>query len=314
MAQSRKVTKTFGGLDVLNFIDSNNHRLLHVALPSEDTDGVNKLYVDTIASGATSIAGYGLTKTGNVLSVNNNLPNLTGVGNINDGTWSADTITVNYGGTGNSSFLANKLIMGNGTNPIQSVSGLSIENDTFNSSIGVNLSNTTNATNATSGGSLTVRGGASIEKNLIIGGNLTAQNATIQNLAIPGTTTFNNIQSLSSSFTNLSVSNLLTTNCTLNNLILSSLTATSGSFYNSTITSTYINNSTIGQLYSANSTLSNLFFNNGTGSNLYITNFTGANSISSRSTISTSIITNSTAANLFLTNATSNNIFLNKDE
>lgn len=311
MAQSRKVNKIFGGLDVLNFIDSNNHRLLHVALPSEDTDGVNKLYVDTIASGATANAGYGLTKTGNILSVNNTLPNLTGVGNINDGTWSADTISVNYGGTGTSSFLSNKLIMGNGTNPLQTVSGLSVENDTFNSSIGVNFSNTTNATNATAGGSLTVRGGASIEKNLIIGGNLTAQNATIQNLAIPGTTTFNNIQSLSSSFTNLSVSNLLTTNCTLNNLILSSLTATSGSFYNSTITSTYINNSTIGQLYSANSTLSNLFFNNGTGSNLYITNFTGANSISSRSTISTSIITNSTAANLFLTNATSNNIFLN---
>ena len=50
-----------------------------------------------------SIAGNGLSYdlAGGNISVNNNQPTITGLGNVTSGTWSADTIAVAYGGTGN---------------------------------------------------------------------------------------------------------------------------------------------------------------------------------------------------------------------
>jgi hypothetical protein len=50
-----------------------------------------------------SIAGTGLTydPSGGNLSINNNQPTITGLGNVTSGTWSADTISIEHGGTGN---------------------------------------------------------------------------------------------------------------------------------------------------------------------------------------------------------------------
>ena len=311
MAQSRNVSKIFGGLEVLNFVDSNNQRLLHVATPLDSTDGVNKAYVDSMINNGSLNFQNGLTLIGNTVTLDNNLPHVTGIGTLINGTWTADTISVNYGGTGTTQFASNKLIMGNGTNPLQTVNDISLNNNIFNASIPILFSNTSNAINTTSGGCLTVNGGASIAKNVIIGGDLTAYNATIQNLAIPGVTIFSNIQSFASSFNNLSVSNLLCTNSTLNNIVLSSLTTTSGTLFNSTLSNTLINNGTINNLNITYSTISNLRFTNASGSNLIITNFTGNNTIISNSTIQSSFISNCTATNLSISTATGNNIYIN---
>ena len=311
MSQSKNINKIFGGIEIMNFVDSNNQRILNVATPVDDSDGVNKSYVDSVVGVAALIPGDGLTQIGNTISVNNHLPNLTEVGNLSNGTWSADTISVNYGGTGTTSLNANKLVVGNGTNPLQTLSSVTLDNDIFNVTTFMKISNTSNATNSTSGGCLTIGGGASIAKDLIIGGNINAYNATIQNLYIPGTTNFNNIQSLSSSFTNLSSANFMATNSTLSNLTLSNITSTSGNFYNQTVSNAYINNATIGQFITTHSTISNLTFTNASGSNLNITNFTGANSVFSNSTIKSSLISNCTAVNLFLTTATGSNMYLN---
>lgn len=295
----------------MNFIDSNNKRLLNIASPQSDYDGANKLYVDSVVQNITLLPGDGLILTGNTLSVNTSLPHLTAVGNLSVGTWTADTVSVHYGGTGTTSFSTNKLVIGNGTNPLQTLSSVILDDNIFNITTTTKLSNTSNAVNSTSGGCLTVSGGVSIAKDLIIGGNMNVSNATINNLSIPGTTNFNNIQALSSSFTNVSSTNLLATNSTLNNLTLSSIISTSGNFYNVTISNTYITNATIGQLMTSNVTTSNLRFINGIGSNLNITNFTGTNTTLSGSSISSSVITNSTGSNLFITTFTSSNAFIN---
>ena len=311
MSQSKNINKIFGGIEVMNFVDSNNKRLLNVATPVDDYDGVNKMYVDSIAGSTLLLPGDGLTQTGNTLLVNTSLPHLTEVGNLANGTWSADIISVNYGGTGTTSFNTNKLVIGNGTNPLQTLSSVILDDNIFNLTTSMKLSNTSNAVNSTTGGCLTVLGGVSIAKDVMIGGNIHVSNATIQNLSIPGTTNFSTIVAFSSSFTNLSTSNLIATNSTLNNLTLSSITSTSGNFYNQTVSNAYITNLTIGQLISSSLTTSNLRFTNGIGSNLNITNFTGGNSVFTGSTINSSIITNCTGVNLFLTTTTSNNIYIN---
>ena len=313
MAQSRNISKIFGGLEVLNFVDSNNQRLLHVATPVDSTDGVNKAYVDSMINDGSLSFENGLTLNNNIVTLNNNLPNVIGIGTIVNGSWAADTISVNYGGTGTTQFATHKLIMGNGTNPLQTVNGISLTNNIFDASIPILFSNTSNATNSTSGGCLTINGGTSIAKNVIIGGDITAYNATIQNLAIPGITIFSNIQSFASSFNNLSVSNLLCTNSTLNNIVLSSLTTTSGNLFNSTLSNTLINNGTSNNLNITYCTISNLRFTNASGNNLIITNFTGSNSVISNSTIQSSFISNCSATNLSISTATGNNLYINNN-
>ena len=57
MSQSKNTNKIFGGIEIMNFIDSNNKRLLNIASPQADYDGVNKLYVDTIVQDLTLLPG-----------------------------------------------------------------------------------------------------------------------------------------------------------------------------------------------------------------------------------------------------------------
>jgi hypothetical protein len=87
-----------------------------------------------------SIAGYGLSYTAGVLSLNP----ITTVSTVTVGTWNASTITVPYGGTGNTAFTNKSMIFSNGT-ILEGTSGLSW--DSITSSLGMNGTPNPNSNN-----------------------------------------------------------------------------------------------------------------------------------------------------------------------
>ena len=299
----------------MNFVDSNNQRLQNVGEPVEPSDGTNKHYVDNRLGGISVSAGIGLINNNNTFEVNSNLSHVTQLGNIKSATWSADTIDVNYGGTGAFSFNPNKLIVGNGTNPLQSYTQATFDNNLVTFDTPIKILNTTNSITHTSGGAITVFGGMGIVKDLKIGGQISAYDGTIQNLCVPGNFQISSIQSFSSNFTNLSVSNLQSNNNTLNNLSITNISGSSSIFISSTISNSYINIGTINNLtitsnLNSNSiSTSNLFFSNASGKNIYISNSTLSNTLFLTSSIQSSIISNSTATNIYITNCTNTNLY-----
>ena len=145
-------------------------------------------------SGAGSItAGTGLTKTGNILSVDASQTQITELGTITTGVWNSSVIGVQYGGTGSSSFTANSLLIGNGsgtlgisTNASYTANTLTlpklVSNDTTTTtsnstgsilvSGGIGIENTTDATSSTNGGTITTAGGIAVAKKAFIGNDL----------------------------------------------------------------------------------------------------------------------------------------------
>ncbi len=69
-------------------------------MAGNDTVGTDALLFTQYSSSTIVIAGEGLTKTVNTLSVNPLQPQITTVGTITEGTWNGNTIDVAYGGTG----------------------------------------------------------------------------------------------------------------------------------------------------------------------------------------------------------------------
>lgn len=165
---------------------------------------------------ATSVtSGGSFTTTGGV-AIGQNLWVGTDVritGNVTHGTWQANTIQVQYGGTGAITHSNDALLIGSGTLPVRSTTSLTYTTDTLNvpkviltdattPSIsnstgsltvagGIGISNTTNATSATNGGTFTTAGGAAIARDLYvgvnasIGGNLDMTSGFIRNLLDP---------------------------------------------------------------------------------------------------------------------------------
>lgn len=84
---------------------------------------------DTLRISSNAI-GTGLSGgSGAVIQVTSDQSHVTRIGVITHGTWNADTISVEHGGTGASTLPVNQVLVGNGTNAIQSFSNL-----TFNGS------------------------------------------------------------------------------------------------------------------------------------------------------------------------------------
>jgi hypothetical protein len=298
----------FGSIKVKNTIDSDNARMINVGDPINTNDAANKKYVDDRISFSEMYAGTGLTKTDTTFSVNNSLTHVTAIGNINTGTWSANTINVPYGGTGKSSFTANKLVMGDGTNPLISISQVSFESNKLKSTAPIEILNTTNSSGVGSGGSFTTLGGASVSGKLWLGDDLSVKNnvyiqgdITVGNLTLNGTANFGSVSANNSTYTNCTITNIISTNITTSSIITTQAQTT---------------NITNSNLISTNITNTNLHTTNISASTLNITNY--INSINlSLSNISTSTLlttqsrsVNTTTTNLLATNLSGSSAIL----
>jgi len=196
---------------------------------------------------------------------------------------------------------------------------------------GIAIQNTTDAVSLTSGGALTVAGGASIEKTLfanianlntissgngsitnITNNNLYSINANIQ-LLTSGTILVDNISSTNLTNTNSSISNLQLLYGTLGNVFI-----TNNNSLNSTITNLYtsianINNVLVTQGSIDTLTVGNLHVTTNIEYNNIVTNLSTANIISQHVTIENLTFTYGTysslyGTDLYATNLTSPNI------
>jgi hypothetical protein len=330
--QSFNTTQKLGAIKVKNFIDNNNARIVNVGDPLSSSDVATKNYVDSNLTSSEIFAGTGLTKTGTTFSVNSSLTHVTAIGNINIGTWSANTINVPYGGTGKSSFTANKLLMGDGVNPIISISQVSFESNRLITTAPLVVSNTVASTGIGSGGSLTVLGGASISGKLWLGNDLSVSNnlvvsgdMTVGNLKINGTSSFGAVSANDSSYTNATIDNLVSTNITSANLNLTNIRSTNLTTSNAIVTSitntnmitTNISSSSLNVINRINATdivvsnfttgsilTTNVNTINTTTTNIRLTNITGSSAVLSNILVSTSI----TSPNVLSSSITSTSI------
>jgi uncharacterized protein YjbI with pentapeptide repeats len=306
--KSSKLTYDFGGVNVFEYIRTNNARIENVGRPSKDNDAATKKYVDDNITSSEIYTGSGLNKVGTTFSVNSNLSHVTGLGNINTGTWSANAITVPYGGTGKTSFTANKIVMGDGANPLVSISELSFESNRLQSSAPLYITNNATSTGIGSGGSLTVLGGASISGKVWMGNELNVANnvnisgdVTLGNLKILGTSNFGSVSANDGSYTNSTITNLLNTNITSSNIITSNIKTT---------------NLTTSNCISTNITNTNILTSNISASTLQITNNINATHLSIVNITTSSLITtrvtaiNTTTTNLVLTNVSGSSAVL----
>lgn len=339
MAQSQNINYYFGSVKVKHFIDTNNSRLSNVGYPVSDNDAATKRYVDQNISSAGIQAGSGITMNGSIINVNSNLTHVTAIGNINTGTWSANTINVPYGGTGKSSFTPNKLIMGDGTNPMVSINELSFESNLFRTTCPVKIANVSNSTGIGSGGSFTTLGGASISGKVFIGADLDVLNnvniqgnMTVGNINIKGSCNFTSVAGSDGVYTNSTITNLLTSNITSSNTITTNVKstnitttnfitsyATSSNILSTNISSSSLhsNNGNITDLVSINISTSTLSTPQINATNVILTNLTGSNlnilsSITSPNIISSSIVSTSiNSTNSSTTSLTTNNLIVN---
>jgi hypothetical protein len=137
-----------------------------------DIVGTNSLSFIQFSSAGVITAGTGLTKTGNVLSVNAIQTQITQLGVITVGTWNADLIAVANGGTGAASFTANKFLVGNGTGSIFPSPILTHASDRI--TVGAGLNSISAST-----GALIVVGGAGISGDVVTSGNIKSTNSSL---------------------------------------------------------------------------------------------------------------------------------------
>lgn len=309
--QSQHITYTFGGVKVINFLDNNSARIANVGYPTNNSDAATKQYVDdTVTAGVAPSqieAGTGLTKVSTTLNVNSSLTHVTALGNINTGTWSANTISIPYGGTGKTSFTPNCFVVGNGTNPLITLSEVTFDSNTFNVSTPVYISNTKDSIGIGSGGSLTVLGGASISgkiwtSNINVSNDISVQgNLTVGNITINGSSSFNTVLSNNASYTSVTATNSNLTNITASTLVLTNAQTT-----NITSTNIITTNLTNNNIISTNISASSLNLSNTIRTiHSQNTNITTTNLISSQ--INTSNITTN---NIILTNLTGSSAIL----
>ena len=311
--QSQHIVYTFGGVKVKGFMDNNSARISNVGYPTNNSDAATKKYVDdTVAAGVAPSqieAGTGLTKVGTTLNVNSSLTHVTALGNINTGTWSANTISIPYGGTGKTTFTPNCFVVGNGTNPLITLSEITFDSNIFNVSSPVYISNTKTSTGIGSGGSLTVLGGASISgkiwtSNINVSNDLFIQgNLTVGNITINGSSSFDTILSNNASYTSVTATNSYLANITASSLVLTNIQTTNVTSTNIIATS-LTNNNMLSTNISASSLnlLNSIRTVNSQNTNISTTNIVSSQINTLNITTNNIILTNITGSSGILSN------------
>jgi predicted acyltransferase (DUF342 family) len=133
-------------------------------------------------------------------------------GNVITGSWNANTISVPFGGTGQTTLTTNSILLGNGTTAIQSPANLTFSTNILTapkitttdttastSSLvgaiihpgGLSISNVTDAISSTNGGTFTTAGGIAVAKKAFVGGNLSVGGdvSILGNLSFSGSIT-----------------------------------------------------------------------------------------------------------------------------
>lgn len=291
MSQSKNTTHVFGAIDIMNFADLNNTRMTGLASPISGTDATNKNYVDSkvVASNLTGGVGITVNTANNTINSNPSATHIVALGNINTGTWTANTIQIPYGGTGQTSFAVNRLIFCNGANKLASAPELSYDTQNFNSTIPIIISNTTDTVSSLStNGSLIVNGGVNIQKRLFVNGDVMLNSdMTVGSITVNGAIALNQIASNTSIFTNTSITNLRSTTIDLIEYLTSPLV-------------------TSNNLVSINNTQTNLVLTNGTFGTANFTNITtGGLNVNGVSVFNTTFSTNVSTGTLVVSSLTS---------
>ena len=290
MAQSQNIDYYLGSIKVKYEIDNNKARIINIGTPVLDTDAATKKYVDDNIYSAELYAGTGLTRTGNTFNVNNSLTNVTALGNIGIGSWSANTINVNYGGTGKTSFAPNQLIIGDGSNAMKSIPDLVYNTGLFNINSSLMISNTNSSTGLSTNGSFSTFGDSSFYGQVFINGNVSINNnafintATIANLHINNGINIPSIISSNGSFSNVSTANIVTTNITSTSLICNNITTSNIKTLNTTTGNLISNTITNGNLYTTNISTVSLINNIAIMNNVFLVNLTSSNILSNNIT------------------------------
>lgn len=326
MSQSKNTTHVFGAIDIMNFADLNNTRMTGLAPPISGTDATNKSYVDSkvVASNLTGGVGITVNTANNTINSNPSQTQVVALGTIQTGTWTANTIQIPYGGTGQTSFSVNKLVFCNGANKLASTPELIYDSQTFNSTIPIHISNSQQTDNVMSStGGLIVSGGVNIHKNLYIDGNcMLNSDMTVGSITVNGTIALNQIASNTSIFTNTSINNLQAVNIDLTGYLTSPLITTSNLVsINNTQTNLVLTTGTLGQSTFTNITTGGLnangisvfnttFSTNVSTGTLVVSSLTSsANLIATHiSTATLRVTTLSSTANGVITTQTSSNI------
>jgi hypothetical protein len=314
MSQSKSTSHVFGAIDIMHFADLNNKRITGLATPINQNDAANKDYVDNtvVASNLTGGVGITVNTVSNTINANPSQTQVVALGTIQTGTWTANTIQIPYGGTGQTNFTVNKLIFHNSANKLASVPEFTYDSSTINSSIPIVCSNQTDTgSELSSTGSLIVQGGTNIAKNLYVHGNTVLHsNLTVGNLHINGSLGLNAVAANNAEYFNITSGGLVVTsyftsnssnslalystnttlanaviisNTTGNELITNTLSVPNLGIFGS-INSSYISNGSLitfssytTNTSSANTTISNLRVGSAIITNLNITNTTNQN-------------------------------------
>jgi len=296
MAQSKNISYTFGALSLQNFESLNGARIIDLGDPISLTDAATKNYVDNSIKGSNLAAGVGISIVNNNINVVPSQTQINSLGTIQTGIWNASTIQIPYGGTGQTSFTAQKIIFYGGNNSLNSAQELTFDTNSFTSSVPIYINNTNNITNLNDTiGSLVVSGGAFIKKNFhVLGNSLFEGGVTVGSLTINGNISLASINADNAVYTNITTSTINASTIKLASYIVSPLTSTSNLLaFNSTLGNIIGNFANVVNLLNTNVTTNNLVSNN-----LAIFNIANVTNISA----GLINVTNVSTVNLVMTN------------
>jgi hypothetical protein len=278
------------------------------------------VYIPSTIPGSNKSSGSLIVEGGIVVGKESILYGKLSIANTCNNNGSSDGALVVSGGA----YIQKNISIGaNGILTLNNPTGsLDISTGSFLTLGGISIQTTTDATSLTSGGGLSIAGGASIAKTLyanllftntanissLTNTYLASTNSTITNLILQNSTTtsliVSNLTASNANITTTSIANLKVVSEVVSNSTISNLNNSFASILYETVGNSNINSANIGDLTITSGnfdtiTVGNLFVTNELVYNDIITNLSSANTISQSSTISNLNFTNATFSSLY---------------